>query len=129
MRKTKWVVGAAIVVAMAAAGAQAVHIDMDQDLMQVIDDSTKEVNSNIALKNAKAAAADAEQLQSYFKEVEDIFTRNGQAADGVELAKQAQQAAQELGKAANANDFDSAQTQARVLGRTCKSCHDSYKST
>lgn len=109
--------------------AQAVHIEMDQDLMQVIDDTTKDVNSNLALKDAKAAATDAEQLQSYFKEVETIFAHHAEAADGVELAKQAQQAAVELGKAVAGSDFDAAQTHARALTRTCKSCHDVYKST
>jgi hypothetical protein len=109
--------------------AQTVHIDMDQDLMQVIDDTTKEVNSNLALKDAKAATADAEQLENYFKEVETIFVQQGQADDGVALAKQARAAAIELGKSVNANDFDTAQINARSLTRTCKSCHDVYKST
>lgn len=132
MSKANILTATLVAAAAAMAGvvwAQTVHIDMDQDLMQVIDDTTKDVNSNIALKDAKAATTDAQQLEGYFKEVETVFVQHGQADDGVSLAKQAQQAAAELGKSAAANDFDTAQTQARSLTRTCKSCHDVYKST
>lgn len=129
MPKTMLVVGFVILTMVGVVFAQTVQIDIDQDLMQTIDDTTKEVNSNIALKDAKAAATDAQQLEGYFKEVETVFLQHGQADDGVSLAKQAQQAAVELGKSVTANDFDTAQTAARTLTRTCKSCHDVYKSS
>lgn len=129
MHKMSIATGLAVMLAVGVVFAQAIHIDMDQDLMQVIDDTTKDVNSNLALKDAKAAAADAQQLESYFKEVESIFVQHGQVEDGVDLAKQAQQAAIDLEKSVATDDFDAAQTHVRALTRTCKSCHDVYKST
>ncbi|MES1195905.1 MAG: cytochrome c [Steroidobacter sp.] len=109
--------------------AQTVQIDVDQDLMHAIDETVKDVNSNISLKDSKAAIAHAKELQDYFQQVETVFKEHGNVDDGVDLAVKAQQAAVELGKSASANDFDAAQAHAKDLSSTCKSCHDVYKST
>lgn len=129
MKMRRWWAGWLSVAALSLVHAQAVHIEMDQDLMQVIDDTVKDVNSNLSLQNAKAAQEDAVQLQGYFKEVETIFANHADAADGLALARKAIEAAAALGTAVASNDYEAAQTHARALGRTCKSCHDVYKST
>src|SRR4051812_3301192 len=117
----------AIVAISGVAIAQAIQIDVDQDLMHAIDEAVKDVNSNISLKDSKSAISHAKELQGYFEQVETLFKEHGNAADGLDLAVKAHQAAIELEKSATASDFDAAQAHAKDMSSTCKSCHDVYK--
>ncbi|MES1146907.1 MAG: cytochrome c [Solimonas sp.] len=132
MQKFKFVSYIVLWVAAIVGGivfAQTVQIDVDQDLMHAIDETNKDINSNISLKDSKAAIAHAKELQDYFQQVETVFKEHGNVDDGVDLAVKARQAAEELAKSASANDFDAAQAHAKDLSSTCKSCHDVYKSS
>ena len=61
--------------------------ELDMDLMQNIDDTNKSLASNIALKDGKAAIADAKSMNAMFDTVETYFVQKGDAANAVDLSK------------------------------------------
>jgi hypothetical protein len=101
--------------------------DFDDDSMRDMDDANKDLQPVIGAKNAQAAQADAQTIQSVLKQTEDYFTKKGGTQDAVRIAQQGQTALTTVVTALNKGDFDSAAAAARDVGRNCKSCHDIYK--
>ena len=110
--------------ALAAAELKA---ELDTDLMQNIDDTNKSLASNIALKDGKAAIADAKSMNDMFGTVETYFVQKGDAANAVELTKQSRELTLTIVNAVTANNYDAATDAATTLSRTCKKCHTFYK--
>lgn len=100
---------------------------VDADFMQIMEETQDNLASNISLKDAKAALADAKQMEEMFKETEAFFVKKGNAADGVTWAQESRELARNVSRAVGANDFDTAAQQAVSLAKTCKACHKIYK--
>ena len=114
--------------ALALAGAAlAAGIDVDGDLMRGIDDTAKSLDSNVAMKDAKAAAADARSLVDTFARIESHYGDKTDTADAVGFAHDTQALAAQALKAIEANDFDAAGDAVNQLTRSCKNCHEKYK--
>ncbi|MBW8897712.1 MAG: hypothetical protein JF619_06275 [Massilia sp.] len=116
--------GAALFV---SAGLVLAAVELDTDLMQNIDDTNKNLSSNIALKDGKAAIADAKSMNDMFGTVETYFVQKGDAANAVDLTKQSRELTLAIVNAVTANDYDAATDAATTLSRTCKKCHTFYK--
>ena len=110
-----------------SAGLALAAVELDTDLMQNIDDTNKSLSSNIALKDGKAAIADAKSMNDMFGTVETWFVQKGDAANAVDLTKQSRELTLAIVKAVTANDYDAATDAATTLSRTCKKCHTFYK--
>ena len=102
-------------------------IDVDADLMRGIDDTAKSLDSNVAQKDAKAAAADARSLVDTFARIESHYGEKPETADAVGFAHHTQDLAAQTLKAIDAQDFDAAGEAVNQLTRSCKTCHEVYK--
>jgi len=110
-----------------AASALCAGVDVDGDLMRGIDDTAKELDSDIAQKDAKAAATAARSLVETFSHVEARYGEKPETADAVGFAHKTQELAAQALKAIEANDFDAASAAVEDLTRSCKNCHNVYK--
>jgi soluble cytochrome b562 len=101
--------------------------DVDADLMRGIDDAAKSLDSDVAQKDARAAAADARSLVDTFAHVESHYAEKPETADAVGFAHRTQELAAQALKAIEASDFDAAGDSVAQLTRSCKTCHEVYK--
>jgi cytochrome c556 len=101
--------------------------EVDMDLMQKIEESTKSVDSNISLKDGKAALADAREIEEMFSQVELFYKHKGDAADAIEYARKSKNFATELIRQVSEKDFDNASATVGALAKSCKTCHQVYK--
>jgi hypothetical protein len=101
--------------------------ELDVDLMQSIEDSNKSMASNIAIKEAAGATADARALHEMFGKVEGFYRQKGDAPDAIELSSKSRALAQQIEQLITAKDFEAATDAATTLSRTCKTCHNFYK--
>jgi hypothetical protein len=124
MRRKLIVFGAMLSV---SAGFALAAVELDTDLMQNIDDTNKSLASNIALKDGKAAIADAKSMNAMFDTVETYFVQKGDANNAVELSKKSRELTLAIVNAVTSNDYDAATNAATTLSRTCKTCHTFYK--
>jgi hypothetical protein len=124
MQRKLIVFGAALSI---SAGLALAAVELDTDLMQNIDDTNKSLASNIALKDAKAAIADAKSMNTMFDTVETYFVQKGDAANAVDLTKKSRELTLAIVDAVTSNDYDAATNAATTLSRTCKTCHTFYK--
>jgi cytochrome c556 len=102
-------------------------VDVDADLMRGIDDSAKSLDSDVAQKDAKAAAAEARSLVDTFARIESHYGERPETADAVGFAHHTQELAAQALKAIQAQDFDAAGDAVAQLTRSCRNCHDVYK--
>ena len=128
MRKRKWLSALLVVLSGSVVYASVDLSDFDDDLMRNMDDAVKALDASIGGRDAQAAGNDARFIVDGLKWTEGYFTRKGNAEDAVKLAAQGHGLADSIATAATQNDFDTAFTAYRSLVKTCKSCHDAYKS-
>ena len=124
IRKTSSI---AILTLALAGAAFSEGVDVDGDLMRGIDDTAKSLDSDVAQKDAKAAAADARALVETFARVQSHYGEKPDTADAADFAKHTQELAAQALKAIEANDFDAASDAVNQLTRSCKTCHNVYK--
>ena len=110
-----------------ASGVRSAEDGFGTELMQSIEDSNKSLASNIALKEAKGASADAKELADMFAKVQTYYAQKGDAADAVELARKCHDLTLKIQSSVTANDYSTATGAATDLSRTCKTCHNFYK--
>ena len=101
--------------------------ELGTDLMQAIEDSNKSLSSNISLKDAKASAADAKDINQAFIQVEAYFAARPDARDAVELARKTRELTDQIAQQVGSGHFDAAADSATALSRTCRTCHTFYK--
>jgi hypothetical protein len=101
--------------------------DFNDDVMRDMDDTMKRLDSDIATRDAKSVAGDTALIREGLKYAQDYFTKKGNVDDAVRWAKQAQELAEAVGSAVQANDFDTSLNKYDALVKTCRSCHDVYK--
>jgi hypothetical protein len=102
--------------------------DFDKDLMRNMDDAVKALDTDIVAKDNAAAAADARFIIEGLSWAESYFAGKGTTPDAVKWAKEGHGHATAVATATDSNDFDAAFTSYRALVKTCRSCHDVYKS-
>jgi len=102
-------------------------VDVDGELMRGVDDTAKSLDSNVAMKDAKAAAADARSLVDTFAQIESHYGERPGTADAAGFAHRTQELAAQALKAIEAKDFDAAGEAVNQLTRSCKNCHEVYK--
>ena len=124
MQRTLIVFGAVLAT---SAGLAFAAVELDTDLMQNIDDTNKSLASNIALKDGRAAIADAKSMNTMFGTVETYFVQKGDAANAVDLTKKSRELTLTIVNAVTSGDYDAATDAATTLSRTCKTCHTFYK--
>ncbi len=95
--------------------------------MKQISATNKQLKGNIAAKDANAAKASAKILEDDFKQVEMFWSKRGNAADAVNLAKTANMAAASVMAAAASGDWAKAGTEAGAIGGTCGQCHMAHR--
>lgn len=105
----------------------AAQVSIDEDYMQVMEDRQKSLTSNLALKNAQAAAEDVKELKDMFAEVEEFYVHKGNADDAVNWSKESRDLAGAIEKYVASSDFDTASQTSATLAKNCKSCHRVYK--
>jgi len=126
LRKTLPIAALALALA-GAAFSEGADVDVDGDLMRGIDDTAKSLDSDVAQKDAKAAAADARTLVETFAKVQSHYGRKPDTADAAGFARHTQELAAQALKAIESQDFDAAGDDVNQLTRSCKSCHEKYK--
>jgi hypothetical protein len=102
--------------------------DFDDDMMRDMDDAVKALDSHIAMKDAQASTADAQFIVEGLQWAEGYFTGKNHAPDAVRWSSQGREHASAIVSAATKSDFDAAFASYRSLVKTCRSCHDVYKS-
>ena len=110
-----------------AGAALCAGIDVDGELMRGVDDTAKSLDSNVAMKDDKAAAADARALVEIFSRIESHYGEKPDTADAVGFAHRTQALAAQALQAIEAKDFDAAGEAVNQLTRSCKNCHEVYK--
>jgi hypothetical protein len=126
MRKISLLSVAALLLSAGVAFSAIDLKDFDDDEMKAIQDTKKDLESNISGQDAQATAEGAEFIRAGLQSTEAYFTKKG-VADAVQWAKQGQEFAASIGRSAGSSDFDAASTAFNDLARTCKKCHDAYK--
>jgi len=88
--------------------------------------ANKGVKGAVAAKDAPAVTAAAKTLEDSFKQVEAFFSKKG-TADASKLAKSNHEAANAMGKAATAGNWDLAQASATTIAGSCNTCHAAHR--
>lgn len=101
--------------------------DFDDDLMRSMDDSVKELDSNVGGQDAKASLANATVLEDGFAWAEKYFAAKPEAPLGAGYAREGREHLAALVQALEAGNFDAASTNVRAVVKTCKACHKAYK--
>jgi hypothetical protein len=102
--------------------------DFDTDVMRGMDDTIKILEPDISAKNVQAASDEAKSLLEGFKWTEDYFAQRN-TADAVQYARDSQALTKEILDHLAKQDFDNASLSARRLSKSCKTCHDVYKTS
>jgi len=103
------------------------QFEITADAMRDIEDTTKSLDSNVALKETKNAVTEAKELVSFFRQVEVYYAQQPNAADAVGYARKTHELAAQALTALEAQNFDQAGDSVSALTRSCKACHDVYK--
>lgn len=107
-------------------GVLSATFEIRDDDMRDIEDTLKSLDSNVALKDRKAAG-EARELQDYFQQVERFYAAQADKADAVGFSRKTVELAAQVRAAVEAGNFDAAGDAVGLLTRSCKTCHDVYK--
>jgi cytochrome c556 len=97
-----------------------------QGWMKTVAATNGSMQKNLAAKDAAAVSADATKLQDTFKQVGAFWQQRG-AADAVNFAKQAQDAAASVSRDAAASNWDQAAADAKTVAAQCGQCHMAHR--
>ena len=121
-------IGAATVPILAYAQHRTIDLhDYDDELMRDLDKTIKYFEPDISAQNAQGALDDAAVLQDGFKYTLDYFSKKGGADDAVQISKEGQSQIAAAIKSVSENNFEAAAEAARAVAKTCRACHDIYK--
>jgi hypothetical protein len=101
--------------------------EITEDDMRTIEDTTKDLQSHVTLKDKKKAVASAQELLTYFRQVESFYAAKPDGADGVTFSHKTVNLTEDLLRQVNADQFAQAFDTVQALSRSCKTCHDVYK--
>jgi hypothetical protein len=127
MRSKWWAAGVSMALAAGVMAAELDFSDFDDDLMRSMDDAIKELDSNVAGRDAKASLANAQVLREGLAWAERYFVAKPDAPLAPGLAREGLEHLASVIRLVEAGDFDAASSGVRGVVRTCKSCHEAYK--
>jgi hypothetical protein len=116
-----------VLVALSGSVLASQAVGVDEDSMQLMDDRTKSLTSNLALENASGAAEDARALAEMFSSVEGYYLARDGGSDALDWARQSRTLSDQISQQVSAKAFDQASQAAAKLSKTCKACHTVYK--
>lgn len=94
--------------------------------MKATNGSFASLRKSVDAKQGAETAATAGKLAGIFEQVQGHFEEHGMA-DGINFAKTAHNAAQDLAAAANAGEWDKAAADLKTLGAQCQACHTAHR--
>ncbi|WP_457443895.1 hypothetical protein [Roseateles sp. P5_E4] len=104
----------------------AAQAQLTADDMRDAEETLHNLDSRISLQDKKALD-DAKELARYFQQVESHFSAKAEATRGVEFSRKSQAHANAIVAAVEAGDYDAAMDSLTDLTRSCKTCHEVYK--
>src|SRR6185295_16029049 len=126
MRKVSILIGICGLIALGLTlVAQQGGIDLSPIMKDVAATQTK-MQMDIMAGSGADVAADAAKLQDDFTKAQGFF-KAMKAQDAVDMAKANVEAAQEVAKAAKANNMDAAKASAGTIQKSCKACHSVHR--
>ncbi len=117
----------ALLTTLACAAADIDLTDFNEDVMKNMDDTVKALDTDLATRDASSAQLDAQKIGQGLHWAQEYFARKGNVDDAVQMAKQGETLAADVGRSAASNDFDTALSTYDTLVKTCRRCHDVYK--
>jgi len=118
-------IGAVLPIALALADIDL--SDFDTVVMDIMDQTVKDLEPHIGARDLAAAKDDAQVLLEGLKETAAYFAGKANASGAEALAREGQEHAAAVLRALDAGDFDKAADAARAISRTCRKCHDRYR--
>ncbi|HEX6738846.1 MAG TPA: hypothetical protein VF310_11260 [Vicinamibacteria bacterium] len=97
------------------------------ELMQTLSGAVEALDSNVALKEAKAGAAEARRVEDLLRDAEARFGRDDAGADAAGLARKSQGLAAEVRRSLEAEDYEAASGALGSLVRSCEACHQAHR--
>ncbi|WP_139250075.1 hypothetical protein [Hydrocarboniphaga daqingensis] len=97
------------------------------DLMQTVDDTSKELVSNLSLEDAASADGNLADLDALLAQVETHYSAKGGADDAVKITQDARALLVQIHEHIGAGDFETANLKQSEFSRNCKACHKLYK--
>jgi len=107
-------------------GVMSAQFEVSADDMREMEDTVRDLDSHVALKEKEAAAA-ARGMAAYFQKLEAHYAATPATADAVGFARKSHELADQVAKAVEGGDFEAAADSVGQLTRSCKTCHDVYK--
>jgi hypothetical protein len=121
MRKVSVLIGICMLVALALTLLAQSEADLPP-IMKDVAATNQKLNGDLKAGVAADVIADAQKLSGDFTKAMGVF-KALKAQDAVDMAKANVDAANEVIKAAKANDMAAATAAAAPIGKSCKSCH------
>ena len=121
MRKVSVLIGICMLVALALTLLAQSEADLPP-IMKEVAATNQKLNADIKAGVAADVIADAQKLSANFTKAMGVF-KALKAQDAVDMSKANVDAANEVVKAAKANDMAKAAEAAGPIGKSCKSCH------
>ena len=122
MRVRNWmhgIIAAAVLAASPALFASEVPSEQHVKWMKESGELSGKVRKGVEVE------ASAKRMAAIYKEVEGFWGKRSEI--GAKASKDAQAAANELAKAAASGDAAAIGAASKVLGGTCRSCHDAHR--
>jgi len=119
--------GFGVLITVASVGAAAAVLELDEDFMRGVEDTSKALADDIGVHSAREGGEHARELTDMFAQVEDYYAAKGDAPDAVSIAHKSRELTAEIAKLVASGDFDDANVKATDVARNCKSCHNFYK--
>jgi cytochrome c556 len=127
MRRWFRAAGVGLTLAALAAAAEPDFGDLDDALMRDMDDAIKELDSNLGSRDADASRANVAVLREGLAWAEQYFAQKPDAPLGAGYARDGRRHLEQTAKAVEAQDYDAANAHLRGVVRSCKACHEAYK--
>lgn len=115
------------VLALLSGSVFSAQVEVDEDFMRSVEDTSKSLTDNLAQRNAKGSRSDATELEQMFAQIEAFYVAKGDAPEAVGLSKKSRELSAAVNRLVGTGDFDNAAGSANEIVRTCKTCHNFYK--
>jgi hypothetical protein len=110
------------------AGAAMAHSILDfDDWMQRIDDSSQDLQRQIAARDAAKATAAAREIEEMYALMQEFFEKRADTADAVRWSREGREFARRAQADLAGRRFGAAKRNALAIAHGCRDCHFSYK--
>ncbi len=95
--------------------------------MQQVEKRTLNLQKSLDKRDTAAVAADAQEIEALYRNMETYFTLSGDATSAVELSKKGGRDAVDIAARTATNDIDGARFLIKGMMEDCRTCHREYK--